>query len=41
MSSQAPILTGHAHLNALARPLAQLELELERIRVVRGRTDRM
>jgi phosphoheptose isomerase len=31
LSSDAPILTGRAHLSALARPLAQLELELERI----------
>ena len=31
MNSDAPILTGRAHLSALARPLAQLELELERI----------
>ena len=31
MSGHVPILTGRAHLSALARPLAQLELELERI----------
>jgi D-sedoheptulose 7-phosphate isomerase len=31
VSFHAPILTGRAHLSALARPLAQLELELERI----------
>jgi phosphoheptose isomerase len=29
--SARPILTGRAHLNALTRPLAELELELERI----------
>lgn len=31
MSSDIPILTGRAHLSALARALAQMELELERI----------
>ena len=31
MNTQAPVPTGRTHLRALARPLAELELEVERI----------